>query len=273
LPCEFAENDMVFTEPRLRSGDAMAPSRKGACMVDAAAPDAPPAARPVRFGLDAVNSAVQTLAILGAGAWGIYTFVYEAKIKPGLAPPTVSVTSTLEKAGMKDGLVAIRSTVTRTNVGQTGVRLLGLAYNVVGVRIRFGGEGAGAEMAAREADLARSASVHSAARYAETGDGEVILRQGTLFEGATALPTCPSHLNPGEAVSRDLVFYVDPSRFNSVRFQVSLSYNKLAAPPVPLAFAVVGGGRLAVVPDAACAAAAGCGSSATTDFATELSLW
>ncbi len=242
-------------------------------MVDAAAPDAPPAARPVRFGLDAVNSAVQTLAILGAGAWGIYTFVYEAKIKPGLAPPTVSVTSTLEKAGMKDGLVAIRSTVTRTNVGQTGVRLLGLAYNVVGVRIRFGGEGAGAEMAAREADLARSASVHSAARYAETGDGEVILRQGTLFEGATALPTCPSHLNPGEAVSRDLVFYVDPSRFNSVRFQVSLSYNKLAAPPVPLAFAVVGGGRLAVVPDAACAAAAGCGSSATTDFATELSLW
>ena len=91
-----------------------------------------------RFNMDTVNAAVQTLAILGAGAWAIYTFVYEAKIVPGLAPPTVSVTSVLEKAGERGDLVAIRSTVNRNNVGQTGVRVLGLTYNVVGVRMRFG---------------------------------------------------------------------------------------------------------------------------------------
>jgi hypothetical protein len=84
--------------------------------------------------METLNSAVQTLAIVLAGAWGVYTFVYEAKIAPGLAPPSVSVTSALERVGQRGDLVAIRSTVTRTNVGQAEVRVLGLTYNVVGVR-------------------------------------------------------------------------------------------------------------------------------------------
>lgn len=156
------------------------------------------------FSMDTANAAVQTLAILGAGAWGIYTFVYEAKIVPGLAPPTVSVTSALEKAGEKGDLVAIRSTVTRNNVGHAGVRVLGLTYNVVGVRMRFG-EASGAAGLARGEGLAGSSTVNAAKYYGEAGGGEVILLQGVLFEGATALPTNgPSHLNPGEAVSRDL---------------------------------------------------------------------
>ena len=59
-----------------------------------------------KFSLEALNSGVQTLAIVLAGAWGVYTFVYEAKIAPGLAPPSVSVTSALERVGQRDGVVA-----------------------------------------------------------------------------------------------------------------------------------------------------------------------
>src|SRR4051794_39931616 len=92
-----------------------------------------------RFNMETLNSAVQTLAIILAGVWGVYTFVYEAKIAPGLAPPSMSVTSTLERVSQKGGLDAIRSTVTRTNGGQAEVRVLGLTYNVVGVRTQFGG--------------------------------------------------------------------------------------------------------------------------------------
>lgn len=226
------------------------------------------------FSMDTANAAVQTLAILGAGAWGIYTFVYEAKIVPGLAPPTVSVTSALEKAGEKGDLVAIRSTVTRNNVGQAGVRVLGLTYNVVGVRMRFG-EASGAAGLARGEGLAGSSTVNAAKYYDEAGGGEVILRQGVLFEGATALPTNgPSHLNPGEAVSRDLIFYVDRTKFDSVRFLVTLSYNKLSEPPVPLAFAVDGDDRLSAVAGPECRAPPrACAGLTTTDFGTEFSLW
>lgn len=70
------------------------------------------------FNAEALNHVVQTIALLDAGIWGVYTFVYQAKVVPSLAPPTLSVTCTVEKAGQRGNLTAIRSTVTRANVGQ-----------------------------------------------------------------------------------------------------------------------------------------------------------
>lgn len=233
---------------------------------------AEPGAAPSRFSMETVSGTAQTLAIIGAGAWGVYTFVYEAKIAPGLAPPSVSVRSALEKVGEKGGVVAIRSTVTRTNVGQAEVRVLGLVYNVIGVRTRFVQAPAAARAFAE--DLSGSSSVADAKYYDRPERGEVILRTGVLFEGATPLPSSPSSLNPGEAVSRDLIFYADPGRFDSIRFEVALSYAKLSEPPVPLVFEVGGDGRLSAVPGPGCRAEPSrCGALVTTDFGTEFSLW
>lgn len=224
-----------------------------------------------RFDLERLGTLVQMLAILGAGAWGIYTFIYEAKIKPGQAPPSVSVASTLERVGERGDLVAIRSTVTRTNVGQTGVRVLGLTYNVLGVRMRFVDPAALRPM---PAEPPRGSTIEQAAHYEEAGTGEVLLRVGVLFAGATDAPANPSALNPGETVSRDLVFYADRGRLDSIRFLVTLSYAKLSDPPVPLAFASDREGRLTAVPGPACGGdAARCDGLTTTDFATEFSLW
>lgn len=224
-----------------------------------------------RFSVETLNSAIQTLAIVLAGAWGVYTFIYEAKIAPSLAPPSVSVTSTLERVGQRGDLVAIRSTVTRTNVGQTEVRVLGLTYNVVGVRMRFGEEHVAGAM---PRELLGSSAVAQAKYYVEPEGGEVLLRHGVLFEGATALPSEPSALNPGEAVSRDLVFYADPTRFDSIRFLVELSYAKMSDPPVPLTFEVDLGGRIAAVPGPTCRAEPSrCRALVKTDFGTEFSLW
>ncbi len=217
-----------------------------------------------RVSLETLSTVVQTLAILGAGAWGVYTFIYEARIKPGLAPPSVSVTTTLEKAGERDGRLAIRSTVTRTNVGQAGVRVLGLTYNVIGTGMRF----AGPEAPPAPGSLAGVAEV-TAARYGQVERQEIVLRQGVLFEGATALPAEPSELQPGEAVSRDLIFYVERERYDSLRFEVDLAYAKLSEPAVRLSFALGPEGRI----QAECAEAARCQGLATTNFGTEFSLW
>jgi hypothetical protein len=217
-----------------------------------------------RFSLDALSTVVQTLAILGAGAWGVYTFIYEARIKPGLAPPSVSVTTTLEKAGEREGRLAIRSTVTRTNVGETGVRVLGLTYNVIGTGMRFAGPEAGPS----PESLAGVAEV-TAARFGRAERQEMVLRQGVLFGGATALPAEASELQPGEAVSRDLIFYVEQDRYDSLRFQVDLAYTKLSEPAVPLRLGLGPEGRIR----AECAEASRCEGLATTDFGTEFSLW
>jgi hypothetical protein len=215
------------------------------------------AGAPRRLDLDRVNTLVQTLAILGAGAWGVYTFVYEARIKPGLAPPVVSVTTGLAKAGERDGHVAIRSTVTRRNVGETGVRVLGLVYNVSGIRVRFGADAA--------------SSGEAAGAYALDEPGTVILRQGKLFAGATDGGE-PSDLNPGEAVSRDSIVYADAKAYDFVRFEVSLVYTKADDPPVRLRLEREASGRLALRPQGECRAEP-CGRLNTTDFATEFSLW
>ncbi|MFC7478241.1 hypothetical protein ACFQS7_28125 [Dankookia sp. GCM10030260] len=224
-----------------------------------------------KFSAEALNSAVQTLAIVLAGVWAVYTFIYEAKIAPGLAPPSVSVTTKLERVGEKDGMLAIRSTVTRTNVGQTEVRVLGLTYNVVGVKVRFGKVPSAGAMAET---LPKSNTVVQLRYYNEPEGGEVILRYGVLFEGATALPSEPSGLNPGEAVSRDLIFYADPAKFDSIQFLVELAYAKMSEPPVPLAFEVRPDGRIAAVSDPPCQAKPSrCRALVTTDFGTEFSLW
>lgn len=224
-----------------------------------------------RFGAEAANNIVQTVAIIAAGAWAVYTFVYQAKIAPGLEPPSLSVTSTLERAGQKGDQVAIRSTVTRSNVGHTGVRLLALTYNLIGSKVRFvGAPDTGAKF---EQDLTRS-NIVTAARYYEEPQREVILRHGVLFEGATDLPSQPSVLNSGETISRDMIFYADRARFDAVRFQVRMTYSKETEPPAPLMFAVDEQGELQVVPAAACDADADdCPTVTTTDFATDLSLW
>ncbi|HEX8376040.1 MAG TPA: hypothetical protein VF606_12765 [Geminicoccaceae bacterium] len=219
------------------------------------------------FDAATLSSWTQTLAIVAAGAWAVYTFIYEARIKPGLAPPAVSVTTSLVKAGERGERVAIRSTVTRTNVGQAGVRVLGLTYNVVGLKARF-------EPARAEPAAAPSSTIEEARGYALSDPGTVILRQGVLFAGATDLPAAPSDLNPGEAVSRDLIFYADRTSFDSVRVKVSLAYAKDSEDPVRLRFESGTAGEIAVVTQADCRAdPAACARLKTTDFATEFSLW
>lgn len=238
--------------------------------------DKPPEKRR-RLGLEGANTLVQTLAILGAGAWGVYTFVYEARIKPGLAPPSVSVKTDLARVGERGDRVAIRSTVTRTNVGQAGVRVLGLTYTVIGIRTRFAESGAdeAARAAEREAAfraaLTGTASLDVARDYTRESGGTPILRQGLLFSGATPLPSEPSDLNPGESVSRDVIVYADRKAYDAVRFEVRLAYAKEDDPPVRLRFEAGADGVLAAVPAEPCPAPT-C-PLRTTDFATEFSLW
>lgn len=220
--------------------------------------------------LERANALVQTLAILAAGAWAVYTFIYEARIKPALEPPAVSVTTSLVRAGERDRHVAIRSTVTRKNVGQTGVRVLGLVYNVTGVRVRIDAAPSGTPAGER----APADRTTTARAYGFTGPGEAILREGRLFAGATEAGGEPSDLNPGESVSRDLIVYADRDRFDFVRFEVSLVYTKGDEPPVLLTFETGPDGTLTLKAKANCQAEPQtCERLKSTDFGTEFSLW
>ncbi|MFO1417297.1 MAG: hypothetical protein U1E83_01370 [Methylotetracoccus sp.] len=224
------------------------------------------------FGAEAINNIVQTIAILAAGAWGVYTFIYQAEIAPAREPASLSVTSTVTDVGHKGNQVAIRSTVTRSNVGHTPVRLLALTYNVVGAKVRFG-EKAAADV--EPADLERVSNL-THARYYDEPEQQVILRHGVLFKGAArddgAHEAPDSVLNPGESVSRDMIFYADRETFDFVRFQVRLSYAKESDPPSQLHFTLDERNELEATPVSPCPPDHD-ECVVTTDFATDLSLW
>lgn len=225
-----------------------------------------------RFSAEAINNIVQTVAILAAGAWAVYTFIYQAEIAPAREPASLSVTSTATDVGHKGDQVAIRSTVTRTNVGHNAVRLLALTYNVIGAKVRFG-EKTAADV--EPPDLEHASRV-TYARYHEEPEQQVILRHGVLFRGGArdgdAHEAADSILNPGESVSRDMIFYADRETFDFIRFQVRLSYAKESEPPTALRFVLGERGELEATPVSPCAADHD-GCVVTTDFATDLSLW
>jgi len=131
-----------------------------------------------RLDADTINNITQTVALILAGAWGVYTFIYQERIAPALAPPTLSVTSVLEKAGRHGNLTAIRCSVTRTNVGQSSVRILGLTYNVSGIKEQFlTGSAANPGFAS---PLGDAVSVNRARYQLKPARQEIILQNGTL---------------------------------------------------------------------------------------------
>lgn len=124
----------------------------------------------------------------------------------------------------------------------------------------------------RRIDFDRAATVDAARdSVRESATQAPILRQGVLFSGATDLPSEPSELNPGEAVSRDLIVYADRTEFDAVRFEVRLAYAREDAAPLRLRFETQGDGTLGLAPAAPCPAP-NC-PLRTTDVATEFSLW
>lgn len=230
--------------------------------------DAPGSAR---WDADTINNITQTIALMAAGAWAVYTFIYQQQIAPALAPPTLTLTSTLEKAGQRGDLTAIRCAVTRTNVGQSGVRVLGITYNLTGIKERF--LAGGAVNLAFTNPLTDVGKVNRTLYQGEPERQEVIQKIGTLFAGAHA-QGIPSELNPEESISRDMVVYADRSKFDRVQMHVSLVYVSLSDPAPPLMLETNEQGFLSANLAPVCQnRKASCTSIYSTDFSTELSLW
>ena len=79
-----------------------------------------------------VREIVEVAAILLAGLWALYVFVYENRIKPALAPPTLSIDVQMRHVGNDGNLAVVRIDETIRNPGTTAVFFLGHAITVLG---------------------------------------------------------------------------------------------------------------------------------------------
>ncbi len=224
------------------------------------------------FNIDKTHKIVQMMAIILAGVWGIYTFIYQSKIVPSLARPTLSVTSRIEKAGQREDMVAVHTTVTRTDVGQTSVRLLGYTVNVVGIKEGFLKK---PEKNPVFTQSDKQSSIILESLYSGLPEkSEVIMHFGRLYQGATDMPADLSDMNPGESVSRDFIFFADRALFDYVDIHVRLVYMKLSDQPVPMTLDIGKDGKITASFEAFCPSQPKiCEAINITEFTTKFSLW
>jgi hypothetical protein len=81
-----------------------------------------------------VRHIIEALALVAAGAWAFYTFIYQEKIKPAHEPATLVVTITVQRVGQDRTRDVLDVSVNWHNTGKTGIEVAADGFNVWGDR-------------------------------------------------------------------------------------------------------------------------------------------
>src|SRR5215475_12264989 len=82
-----------------------------------------------------IKDVVQAVAFTAAGLWAIYTFWYREKYLPRVTEANLSAHVQLERLGERDGIQALRITVSMENPGPATARILGSTVIAKGIRV------------------------------------------------------------------------------------------------------------------------------------------
>ena len=162
-----------------------------------------------------VNAWVQTVGILIAAAWGVYTFVYKEMIEPKSAPINISVDLELKKVGAADvtkrgtkkRLIPVELRVSAKNPSSREVFLLSSAWIAWGIKVTAISEPAAFDETVR-ITLEKENALEQ--RHAEES-GVVVVAWGGLLEDTS--------LKPNEVATRSLIFYVPANEYDSIEVQ------------------------------------------------------
>jgi hypothetical protein len=168
--------------------------------------------------LTIARDVVEIVAIIAAGAWAFYTFVYENQIKPTFTKPEVQVESGLTRLGTRNGLIAVKSHVAIKDVGLTEIWLYGMAETVDGVTVRPHA----AEPAARSA----GGAYRFESRPGWSSSAPVpVFTTGFLTELAARGSTADINLRIGQSLQYDRVFYVAADRYDELRTWITVHFS------------------------------------------------
>ena len=151
--------------------------------------------------LAAVRDVVEIVAILAAGLWAMYVFIYENRIKPALLEPTVSVTATMEALGHDRGLTAVRLDTHIVNVGTVRARFLAYSVTVLGSQVNAVVDQKSSRPRISDFDFARDYTLSTP---------EVVYRHAYLTHTADPLVTADLFLGAGAPVGVALAVRVGP---------------------------------------------------------------
>jgi hypothetical protein len=159
-----------------------------------------------------VNTWAQVVGITLAGMWAVGVYFRDNVQEPKRRPSHLNVALDLEKAGMKNGTVAVRMNISADNASLRTVYLLPAIYRVWGTR--NDGESLDEVNFWKKAQAIDKDETVVGRFNPETG--RVLIAVGKLFTGSNW------SLRPGERAVRTAVIHVPRDLFDTVTATLSL---------------------------------------------------
>ncbi len=186
-----------------------------------------------------VRDVVEVVAIVAAGVWAFYVFVYENRIKPSIAQPEIDVTASLQRLSERRGLIAAGLHLKFHNIGTVKAHFLGVAVNVYGQRVAF---------TASPRPVERSGGTYYGydAYYRLEQDGTVY-SFGYITHLGNPATRQDTELDPGTTIENYRTFYVPVGRFDLLSVGIDVPYTKYDERTLPAHLAVGPSGDVRVV--------------------------
>jgi hypothetical protein len=164
-----------------------------------------------------VRDVVEIVAILAAGIWAMYVFVYEQRIKPASEPPSLILTGSLHRLGAQNGLIRIGMNATILNNGHTNASLIATSFAADGLRY------------SANAAPVTDRSIDGLTTYERDGrisSRTLVYRIVELTRQISPKYSTSFTLAPGQSVPYSAIFVVKSGEFDTIVLYASLAYTK-----------------------------------------------
>lgn len=196
--------------------------------------------------IQSVRDIVETVAITLAGAWAIYIFVYENRIKPTFAPPEVAFSGELERVGTHEGFAVVKVITQLRNVGTAPAQFLGYSVTVAGSRFLPVGTPTPAH---------QYPYVQIFRPFYSFTKPAIIYRRAFLTHATNPSIGSDLRLEPGETEGENTIVYAPVKKFDHLSLTIVAKYVRDATRPIPtrLWFTASGFPRFSIDANAAAA--------------------
>lgn len=164
-----------------------------------------------------VRDVVEILAIVAAGCWAFYVFIYENRIKPLLGDLQPSIVATLDKTSQRDGAVGIRLKTEVRNVGGVRFYFIGYAVTVLGSRMT---------LSSSPLPPSRTSASETTSTFFRLSKAQPVYGFGFLTTLADPSSTKGGELQPGSSTEQEHTFFIPGNRFDLLTVHVSACFGK-----------------------------------------------
>jgi hypothetical protein len=174
--------------------------------------------------IQSVRDIVEITAITLAGAWAIYIFVYENRIKPTFAPPELAFSGELERVGTHEGFAVVKVVTHIKNVGTAPAQFLGYSVTVAGSRFLPVGTATPAHQAP---------NLQVFRPFYSFTEPVIIYRRAFLTHATNPSFTSDLRLEPGETEEENTIVYAPFKKLDHLSLTIVAKYVRDATRPIP----------------------------------------